>query len=41
LKSDQKEGLKETFARKIRDAEENGDKEGVKKLLAEFASLIK
>ena len=41
LKSDQKEGLKETFARKIRDAEESGDKEGVKKLLAEFASLIK
>lgn len=41
LKSDQKEDLKETFARKIRDAEEAGDKEGVKKLLAEFASLIK
>ncbi len=38
---DEKDRLKADFARKISDAEANGDREGVKKLLLEFQQLIK
>ncbi|MFA7253085.1 MAG: DNA primase [Patescibacteria group bacterium] len=41
LRSDQKESLKENFAQKIREAEQKGDKETLKKLLADFSTLIK
>jgi DNA primase len=41
LRSDKKEDLKDSFARKIKEAEESGDKEKVKKLLMEFSTLIK
>ena len=41
LKSDQKEGIKEEYAKKISEAEKSGDKAGLKKLLDEFTSLIK
>lgn len=40
IKNDQREDIREEFADKIRKAEESGDKEKVKKLLAEFATLI-
>lgn len=40
-KSEQKESIKEEFARKIKEAESQGDKEALKRLLAEFSSLIK
>jgi DNA primase len=41
LRSDQLETIKEQFAKKIKEAEAKGDKEGLKKLLCEFSSLIK
>ena len=41
LRSDEREGLRENFAHKIREAEEKGDKELVRKLLSEFSNLIK
>lgn len=41
LKSDQKEDIKEEYAKKISAAEKSGDKAGLKKLLDEFSSLIK
>lgn len=41
LRSDAREDLRENFARKIREAEESGDKELVRKLLTEFSTLIK
>jgi len=41
LKSDQKETIKNEYARKIAAAEKNGDKEALKKLLQEFSALIK
>ncbi|MCX6808680.1 MAG: DNA primase [Candidatus Berkelbacteria bacterium] len=41
LKSEKKENLKETFARRIKEAEQTGDKNAVKKLLLEFSDLIK
>lgn len=41
LRSDAREDLRENFARKIREAEESGDKELVRKLLSEFSTLIK
>ena len=41
VKSDEKEQIKASFAQKIQAAEGEGDKEKVKKLLAEFSSLIK
>ena len=41
LKSDQKEDIKEEYAKKISEAEKSGDKESLKKLLDEFTSLIK
>lgn len=41
FKSDQKEGIKDDFARKIKEAESRGDKEGLKRLLEEFSLLIK
>lgn len=41
VKSEQKEHLKDDFAHKIQAAEESGDREKVKKLLAEFSDLIK
>lgn len=41
VRSEQKETLKDDFARKIQVAEESGDREMVKKLLAEFSDLIK
>jgi len=40
-RSEQKEDLKENFARKIKEAESRGDKEDLKKLLSEFSTLIK
>lgn len=40
-KSELKEGIKEDFARRIKTAESAGDKEKLKKLLAEFSDLIK
>jgi len=41
MRSDQREGIREEFATKIREAEDKGDKGEVKRLLAEFATLIK
>ncbi len=41
LRSEQKEAIKDDFARRIREAEQKGDKESLKKLLQEFSSLIK
>lgn len=41
LSMDQKDHLKDEFAQKIQVAEESGDKDKVKKLLAEFSALIK
>jgi len=41
VKSEQKEAIKETYAKKIQMAEANGDKELVKKLLLEFSNLLK
>ncbi len=41
FKSDQREHLRERFAREIQQAEERGDKEAIKKLLSEFSNLIK
>jgi DNA primase len=41
IKQDQKEDIKDTYARKIHEAESKGDKALVKKLLSEFSSLIK
>jgi len=41
MKSDQREGIREEFANKIKEAEDKGDKGEVKRLLAEFATLIK
>jgi hypothetical protein len=40
-KSEQKEDLKEDFARKIKEAEQKGDTEELRRLLKEFSSLIK
>ncbi|MFA6963101.1 MAG: DNA primase [Patescibacteria group bacterium] len=40
-RSDQKETIKDDFARRIREAEQKGDKELLKKLLQEFSTLIK
>ena len=41
LRSEQKESIKDDFARRIREAEQKGDKELLKHLLQEFSSLIK
>ncbi len=41
LRSEKKEDLKTDFAKKIQEAEQSGDKERLKELLAEFSSLIK
>ncbi len=41
FRSDCREAVREKYARLIQQAEENGDKEQVKKLLLEFSSLIK
>lgn len=41
LRSDSREKLKNIFAQKIQAAEERGDKNELKKLIAEFSSLIK
>jgi DNA primase len=40
-RSEQKEHIKKEFAKKIKEAEARNDKEGLKKLLAEFSTLIK
>lgn len=41
IRQDQKDEIKEVFARKIREAETSGNKDLVRKLLTEFSSLIK
>jgi DNA primase len=41
LRSDSREKLKSDFAQKIQAAEERGDKSELKRLMAEFSSLIK
>jgi DNA primase len=41
IKQDENEGVKADFASKMRQAEEAGDKEKIKKLLSEFQELIK
>lgn len=41
LRSENIEKVKEEFARKIKEAENKGDKEALKKLLLEFSNLIK
>ena len=41
IESDQKEDLRESFAKKIKEAETRGDKEAIRDLLNEFSSLIK
>lgn len=41
VRSEQKENLKDDFARKIQAAEASGDRNEVKKLLSEFSNLIK
>lgn len=41
LRSDQRDRIKEEYARKIEQAEKNGDKDLVRKLLQEFSALIK
>lgn len=41
IRQDENEGIKADFAAKMRQAEESGDKDKIKKLLSEFQELIK
>jgi DNA primase len=41
IQTDQREELRQEFAKKIKEAEQAGDHEAIRKLLAEFSSLIK